>query len=289
MTSSPDNISRRRPVAGLLPAAGRTPGLGALPCSREILPIRIDEGEENAGAVEVASSSVLRAMAGAGIAEAHFLIDREKLDIATYWGSGGPSGIALAYHLMEDAPTTVAALASAAPFLRDRMVAFGYPAVVYEAPGMFTQLLSRMEGTDADIVLALFPTGDPAKVDTVNISRDGVVREIRVRSAASPFEWAWGAAVWKPTFTERLSVAVSPQEPDAGQIGEGYLGDLINHARRNGLMIDSMWFPEGHFSPIDAPRDWQRLLLEEPGKTDAAPQARATDTHIPSLQTTRQP
>lgn len=290
MTISPNNISPHRQVVGLLPATGQASGFGPLPCSKEILPVRIAEEQGDDASTEVASASVLRAMAEAGIEQALFMIDCEKLDIAAYWGSGSRAGLSLAYHPIDGAASVVHAVVAARPFVRDRTVAFGYPDVVYHAPQMYERLIEKQEASGADVVLALFPACDPSREDTVNVSRDGVVREIRVRSATSPFEWAWAAAVWSPAVTDFMHNVV-PDERGSGVArgAEVSIADVMNRAQRHGLTIVSVTFPDGRFYDIDTPGEWRMMLLgrDQESDSESAPKPSASD--IPSLRTARQP
>lgn len=290
MTISPNNISPHRQVVGLLPATGRASGFGPLPCSKEILPVRIAEEDGDDASTEVVSASVLRLMAGAGIDHTVFLIDREKLDIAAYWGSGSRAGLSLAYHPVDGAASIVHAVAASRPFVRDRTVAFGYPDVIYHAPQMYERLIEKQEASGADVVLALFPACDPSREDTVNVSRDGVVREIRVRSATSPFEWAWAAAVWTPAFTELIDATANPKrEHGAGRAEHIHLGDLMNHAQRKGMTLDSVDFSDGRFMEVATPPDWHRILVNPRDEREHEPVQKLKDSSIPSVRTLRQP
>lgn len=278
-------------IVGLLPAAVGVARSGRLPCSKEILPLirrEKGDGQVDGGATDVVSTSVLRAMSSAGIAPVHVVLDREKQDVMRYWGSGSDVDVRLSYHLIDATPSIASAIDAVYPFVRDRVVAFGFLDTVYAASGLFSRLRDQQAESESDIVLALFPARDPGREDTVNMSPEGAVRDIHVRVASSPFEWSWGAAIWTPAFTELIHATLQ-RIANEGYTESIPLGELMAHALRKRLKIDGVLFPEGRFNRIDTPGDWQRLVLADPYETDVSVQPPVTDSPIPTVQTTRQP
>src|SRR5262245_66287353 len=84
------------PLLGLIPAAGRAPRCGPLPCSKELLPIGFRETPQ--GPVpKVVGHYLLERFRAGGIRRAFMVIHESKGDIPRYFGSGEIADVALAY------------------------------------------------------------------------------------------------------------------------------------------------------------------------------------------------
>jgi glucose-1-phosphate thymidylyltransferase len=62
-------------------------------------------------------------------------------------------------------------------------LAFGFPDIIFQPEDAFVQLLARQASTKAGIVLGLFPTDQPQKVDMVDLDDDGRIRLIEIKPA----------------------------------------------------------------------------------------------------------
>jgi glucose-1-phosphate thymidylyltransferase len=58
-------------------------------------------------------------------------------------------------------------LDQAYPFVQDAVVAMGFPDILFQPDDAFVRLLARLEASNADVVLGLFPTEEPQKAGMV--------------------------------------------------------------------------------------------------------------------------
>lgn len=250
-------------VVGILPAAGLARRLGHLPCSKEILPVEIGgTSAEEDRRCSVASASVLDAMRQARIDAVHFVIRDDKWDVARYWSDGQKAGLPIAYHVVRSSPDTPHSVNAVYPFVRGCTVALGFPDVVYEPRDLFSPLRNRLRQRDFDVVLALFPTETPGKVDTVEVDPDGTVRDIVIKAAESPLPYAWAAAVWKPAFTEFLHSYLAGRRESGRTAGdELFMGQVIAQSRDAGMTVGAVTFDGGTFRDIGTPAEWRDVLV----------------------------
>ena len=167
-------------VVGVIPAAGMATRLAPLPCSKELIPIGFGAlGQENQIRPKVVSHYLLEMLQLAGIKKAYIVLHSGKLDIPAYFGSGQMVDMKLAY-LLVDLPIAVPyTLDQAYPFVQDKLVALGFPDIVLHPEDSFVQLLTKKMQTKADIVLGLYPTDQPHKMDVVDFGKNGCIRQIR--------------------------------------------------------------------------------------------------------------
>lgn len=288
-SSNKPRVSDSR-VVGLLPAAGRARRMGPIPCSKEILPVpsKGKEGNVDGEAIGVVSLSALRSMSSAGIVPVQMVLTSDKHDVMRYWGGGSDVGVRLSYHLISGSRSVAITVDAAYPFVRDRDIAFAFPDAVYVAEGMFERLLQKKTESAADIVLALFPVSGSGHEDTVNVTAEGVVREIVIDSASSTFPWTWGAALWTPRFSELIHTTLH-SDADRSTLDALTLGELMTHAQRKRMKIDGVTFEEGSFKRVRSVADWKSLQNETTLQPATVTPPRSVDSAIPAVQTTRQP
>jgi glucose-1-phosphate thymidylyltransferase len=194
-------------------------------------------------------------MRQAGVETAYVVLRTGKWDIPAYWESGHRLGMTLAYTVMRRPYGTAFTLDDAYPFVRDRIVAMGFPDVLFEPADAFKQMLARQDESQADVVLGLFPASRPEKVDMVRLDGAGRPREIVIKPPESDLTYTWVCAVWRPQFTEYLHEYVG--RIDSGNQEEGrrelHVGHAIQAALQEGLAVEAVRFPDGRTADIGTP------------------------------------
>jgi glucose-1-phosphate thymidylyltransferase len=244
---------------GLVPAGGRALRLSRLPCSKEILPLAGPPGGD--GRVRVACDRLLEGMRAAGAERAYVVVGDGKLDIPAYLGDGSTCGLDLAYLTVERSPSTIATVDRAFAFVRDELVLFGFPDILFEPVDALARLVERQRENGAAVVLGLFPAARPEQVDMVDVDDAGRVRRIVIKPAETTLRLAWILAVWTPELTRFLHEGRAAVEESAGG-REPYVGDLVQAAIDAGLAVDSVSFPDGSFVDVGTP-DGLRAAADE--------------------------
>ena len=235
-----------RGVIGLIPAAGIGSRLPDRPGSKEMVPVGV--------AQQPAIAHLLDAFSAAGIDALSVVLRREKRDIVNFlsdaWAgrwetvfcagtSGVPETVALGLYDQQDAP-----------------VAFGFPDILFEPATAFDALLHELSASDADVVLGLFPTDTPQKMDMVALDADNRVARIEIKPASSALELTWILAVWRPSFSRHL-IASARMALTQGRPLE-HLGHALQAAMRDGLVVRGVPFPGGRSLDIGTPDDLVR-------------------------------
>ncbi len=192
-------------VVALFPAGGHATRLGMLPCSKEILPIgNVFSPNDNLASLPVACSPLLSAYRSASIEKLYVILRNGKWDIPAYLDNGSAQGFSIAYLIRQYPYGVPFTLDQAYPYLDGKLVALGFPDIIFEPNDAFQQLVQRQQETQADIVLGLFPTDTPEKVDMVKTGGDGQVESIDIKPKDTALTKAWILALWAPTFTHYL-------------------------------------------------------------------------------------
>ena len=241
-----------REVIGLLPAAGYAARLTPLPCSKEILPIghRLLDGEPERRP-KVACHYLLERMQAAGITKAYIVIREGKWDIPAYLLNGGMLRMDLAYLITTVSFGPPYTLDAAYPFVRDAVVAFGFPDILFAADHAFQQLLSEQTMDDADIVLGLFPGDQPDRMDMVELDEQNWVRKLVIKPRQTDLRFSWDVAVWSPTFTEFLHQYL--ESFVAGSRPELSVGEVIQAAIAANLRVKGLPISEQPYLDIGTP------------------------------------
>ena len=257
-------------VVAVIPAAGTATRLAPLPCSKELIPIGLgaaDEEKESRPKVKVVSHYLLEMLSLARIKNAYIVLNSGKLDVASYYGSGKTVGMKLAY-LLVDLPIAVPyTLDQAYPFVQNKWVALGFPDIVLHPKDSFVQLLTQNIKTKADIVLGLYPTDQPQKMDIIDFDENGCIRQIRPKPSElndGKVNYAWLTAVWTPIFTQFLHEFVSEHkkryfgdcfETATKNKRELFMGDVFQAALSDRLNIETVLFTDGNCLDIGTPDD----------------------------------
>jgi len=251
-------------VIGLLPAGGRGTRVDPLPCSKELFPIgfrRVDGQDEMRP--KVVSHYLLEKMRTAGIRRVYFILRQGKWDIPTYFGDGSILDMDLAYLMMRVPLGTPYTLDQAYSFVQDRIVAFGFPDIIFDGDDVFVKLLDHQKTTKADVVLGLFPVKEPWTMDMVEVDQKGFVRSILIKPDVTTLRYGWVIATWRPIFTQFLHEHLRSTQQgtsegrttSSAQQSELTMGHVLQAALRGGLRIQSVMFERNSYVDIGTPHN----------------------------------
>lgn len=247
----------RDELVGLIPAAGRARRLGALPCSKEILPVGFRETREGP-ALRVACDCLLELLRDGGVTRAFVVLREEKWDVARYLGAGDAWGLPLAHLCLPDSASLPESVDRAYPFVRGARVALGFPDVQLGPADAVARVAALQGETGADLVLGLLPTDQPHATDMVEVDAGGRVLLVEVRPERTALRLCWLLAVWGPEFTEHLHRAVA----EAPRSGELQIGAVVAGAVARGLDVRGVELPGGWFRDLGTPAALTAALRE---------------------------
>ncbi len=251
----------KQQLVAIIPAAGHASRLSPLPCSKELYPIGTHISEDNSVHPKVVSHYLLDKFKRAGIEKVFFSLRKEKADILDYFGDGAAFGVDIAYvvpYVPFGVPYTID---RAYRFVKDDIVALGFPDILFEPENAYDTLLARQKERQADVVLGLFPADRPDKCDMVELNDDGTIKHIVVKPKKTSLTMVWGIAIWTPRFTQYLHDFLGSVEAESFE-NELQLSDVILAANRNGLHIDTIQVSEKPFVDIGTPEDLARAIRQ---------------------------
>jgi glucose-1-phosphate thymidylyltransferase len=250
------NHDREWEVIGLIPAGGQATRISPLPGSKELYPIGFRDREDGSLRPKVVSHYLLEKMRLAGICKAYFVLRAGKWDIPAYFGDGKLLDMHLGYLVVGSTLGVPYTLDRAYPFVKNAVVAVGFPDILFQPDDAFKHLLTRLSAAGADVVINLLPFEHAHKGGMVDFDADGRVRSIVEKPTHSNLRYSWCAAVWKPTFTEfmhqYLAVIASDRSLPPREIP---LGDTIQAAIDNGLRVEAEVFDAEPYLDIGTPED----------------------------------
>lgn len=254
-------------VVGVMPAAGKATRLAPLPCSKELYPIGFHRiGADGGHRPKVVCHHLLENMRLADVRQTFVIIRRDKGDIPAYLADGATLDMNLAYVVVDlpyGIPYTVD---QAYPFTQDSIVALGFPDVVFEPKDAFWHLLKHLQASGAELVLGLFPSSRPQKMDMVDIDRHGLIRGIQVKPEKTDLQFSWIIAVWTPVFSSFLHDFVQNDrrsrslEQNGAPFEEVQMSTVIRHALRDKMPMATQVFPNGRCIDIGTPEDLVKAL-----------------------------
>jgi glucose-1-phosphate thymidylyltransferase len=159
-------------------------------------------------------------------------------------------------------------LDEAYPFVRESVVAFGFPDMLFRPDDAFVQLRSKQRSSKARILLGLFPAKDPEKVDMVDIEQNGRVLRIIVKPAATNLRYTWGIALWTPAFTEFMHDFVNVRRLSAANQPETNVGNVIQAAIEAGLEVEAIPVSREPYLDIGTPEGLSVALRGNPDLDD---------------------
>jgi glucose-1-phosphate thymidylyltransferase len=266
MVGSGQKNKPHREVIGLVPAGGRANRLGKLPCSKEIFPIgfhRMGQGDNLCP--KVVGHYLLEKMRIAGINKAYIILSDGKWDIPAYFGDGNMLAMNLAYLMMGLPYGVPFTIDQAYPFIKEQLVAFGFPDIIFEPDDAFDRLLKHRLISGADIVLGLFQVENAQKWDMVDLDRNKEIRGVVIKPQKTKLKYAWTIAVWTPLFTEFMHEYITDVMASTGQSNnllkqEIYIGDVVQAALKENFHIESVIFPGKSCIDIGTHEDLARAL-----------------------------
>ena len=247
------------------PAGGQATRISPLPLSKELYPIGFHSlSDDSHCRPKVVSHYLLEKMCSAGIAKAYFILRPGKWDIPAYFGDGARLSMNLGYLIMGLPYGVPFTLNQAYPFVKDAIVALGFPDILFQPENAYAKILTRLDAGKADVVLGLFPTLQPQKAGMVDFDEIGKVRLIVEKPQSTNLRYMWGIAVWTPAFTEFLNQYLIDLEinSDLAQIPEVPIGDIIQAAINTGLRVESEIFKDGSYLDIGTPKDLVKAVRD---------------------------
>ena len=256
-------IRSKNGVIGLVPAAGQAKRIAPLPMSKELFPIgfQVMEGEQTPRP-KVVSHYLLEKFRNAGIAKTFIVIREGKWDIPAYFGDGALVHMHLGYLMVRESFGPPFTLDQAYPFVCNKLVAFGFPDIMFSPQDVFNQLLDYQETNQSDVVLALFPAHDPQIMDMVDIDKNGKVRTMLFKPSNTDLRFAWLCGVWTPVFTHFMHDYLQtylrencPQnvKEDGLEQEDLTVGAVLQAAIKKGLNVHGVTFPYGKYIDIGTP------------------------------------
>jgi glucose-1-phosphate thymidylyltransferase len=240
--------AHRQRVTAIIPAAGRATRLGStISGSKEV----VDIGGRPA------VSYLLERLATAGIDRALIALRAGKLDIPAVLVGETLHGLSPAYVVLDDSPSPTHSVAHALRFAAADVVALAFPDVIFEPHDAFAQMLEQLDGCRADIVLGLFPSAAPERVDMVRMDETNRVIEIVIKQPDQGLRYCWTLAVWTPRFSAYMLDRLRTHGHRV-PTGEFQIGDVIQAAIDDGMPSASVVFETGGYLDIGTPGDLEK-------------------------------
>ena len=190
-------------IVGIIPAAGTASRLSPIPCSKEILPIGIEQwGDEPYKRPKVAIQYVLDSMKSANIQKTYIVIRNNKWDIPAYLGDGSMFGMNIAYVMMGVPYGAPFSINQAYPFIGSAIVALGYPDILFQPANVYSLLIEKLKKDNADVVLGLFPATNPRKMDMIEFDRNNNISRFVIKPEKTELQYTYINAVWTSNFTK---------------------------------------------------------------------------------------
>jgi len=252
-----------RQVVGLIPMAGRATRISPLPFSKELYPIGLRIVDKEAGPrPKVVAHYLLDKMHLAGISTVFIILAKGKWDIPDYFGDGCLVDLHCAYLVTRYPFGPPYTMDQAFPFVRESIVAFGFPDILFQPDNVYVRLLERQRAIHADVVLGLLPAHNPQEMDMVDTDGEGNLINMIFKPRRTRLRNTWICAVWGPAFTRFMHEYVeSRREEMAALFGNEdshpqpdlSVGAVIQAAVRSNLRVNSVLFPHGTYVDIGTP------------------------------------
>lgn len=259
------NKSREREVVGVIPAGGKAERIAPLPCSKELLPIGFQKIKGDLQPrPKVVCHYLLEKFQLAGITQAYIILRKGKWDIPAYFGDGKMLDMHVGYLIMREPFGPPFTLDQAYPFVRDKIVAFGFPDILIQPQNIFKPLLDYQARTGADAVLALFPAEHPEIMDMVEMDEQGKIQAIYLKPNLTNLRWCWLCGVWTPDFSQFMHTFLQEYREEQS-IRMAALGDskreeltvgaVLQTAIQKGLDVHGVKFSDGTYIDVGTPQN----------------------------------
>ena len=237
-------------IIGLIPAAGRAVRLSHLPFSKELYPIGKQILENNIKGPRVAALHIIDAMKLAGIQNFYTVIREGKWDIPAYFENGHVFNLNMAYLIADKGYGVPYSLNQVYPFAKGKLVAMGFPDIIFKPVDAFSKLLDQMVNQpETDVLLGLFPVQNTEKWDMVETNEQNRLSAIHIKSKnASKEAMAWIIAIWSSRFSEFLNQFIDSYVNDNPNLekNELQLSTVFLAARIAGYKIGAVKFENGY-------------------------------------------
>lgn len=248
MTPLPNRI-------GLMPAAGHARRLGKIEGSKELLPVN------SLSAEQPVCANLLRQFRNAEAHHTCIVLRHTKTDIPAALGSGKDYGVSLHYIFVDSSPSVPHSIDAAYSEIKHSEVLFGFPDILIKPANALEVVAVARAKNNSDVMLGLFPSTQPEKVDMVEYDKHGGARAIIIKDPACTLHEAWLLAAWGPSFTAFLHQWVAGCDSESAS--EPHLGDVINAAIDQGLKIGAHRFPNGDYLDIGTPEDLAKAQRQD--------------------------
>jgi glucose-1-phosphate thymidylyltransferase len=262
--------SCEREIVGLVPAGGKAERIAPLPCSKELFPVgfQIMKGRSQTRP-KVACHYLLEKFQMAGITQTYIVLRKGKWDIPAYFGDGEIVDMHLGYLIMGEPFGPPFTLDQAYPFVRDKLVAFGFPDILISTEDVFRPLLDQQTSTQADVVLAIFPAHNPQIMDMVEIDEAGKIHAMFLKPSQTDLQLCWLCGLWTPVFTQFMHEYLQKYRKENGlQLAKGdeidgedlTVGAVIQAAIKIGLKVYGVTFLHGQYIDIGTPENLMKSV-----------------------------
>ena len=233
------------PIIGVLPCAGLGLRMRPFRYPKELLPIDYyQRPDERHFRPRLSIEHSLDAFKMADISHCYVIVPDWKPEIMRYLGDGADCGIHIAYLHNSKANGLADAVFSMEPWIGDTWTALALPDTVFHPQSCFRDMVEKLEATNADLVLGVFPTNEPQHLAPVEIGENGKVISLEDKPVNPKFTNAWGTALWTSRFWDYLA-STFPFFPPGTSISDAFLGAI-----EDGLNVYAVFFPHGNFHDI---------------------------------------
>jgi glucose-1-phosphate thymidylyltransferase len=251
--NTPNNKDGRE-IIGLIPAAGEAKRIAPLPCSKELYPVGLEvEKESKLQRPKSSCQYLIEKMQYGGVSKIYIILRKGKWDIPSYLGDGSQFGLHFAYLIMGLPFGVPYTLDQAYSFVKENVVVFGFPDILFECNNAFQKLIKKIKSCDCDIALGLFLSDRLGKADLVEFDNKRKVRKIVRESRHTRLKYTWGIAAWTPVFTEYLHKKLKDFNTTSYNEKELFISDMINFAVQGGLQVEAVHISEKPFIDIGTP------------------------------------
>jgi glucose-1-phosphate thymidylyltransferase len=250
----------RNEIVGLIPAGGHATRISPLPCSKELFPVGWRRDKDGNLKPKVVSQYLLDRYRSAGVTKTYFILRKGKWDIPQYYGHGESEDMDIAYLIMNHPHGHPFTLDQAYPFIKDNLVAFGYPDILFEPEDAFATLTDHLFRTESDVVLGVFPIRADQRWDICSFGTDGHIDVVAVPDPPPTLQrLGWSIAVWTPAFSkfmhEFLGDAIGNHQFTAHDGKEYVMNHVFQAAIDKLLRVEHVVFDKGVVRDIGTPAE----------------------------------
>ena len=253
------NVSKK--YIGLIPAAGYATRLKLNSKSKEIYPIVFEEGNGKKFSYPVCKC-LLDIFSEAGIRNICVITRKEKRDIEKVLSTGDEYNVSLSYVYCKDTYGPPYTLDQVYHSVKDRnFIALGFPDILIKPKSALTAIVQKQEEVKADVVLALFKTDTPKKMDMIVFDDEGRICDLDIKPSYTALKWTWALAVWNPKFSMYMHNCLKKlkHEYETKIRTECHVGTVFQKALKDGIKFDHVYIHDGMMMDMGTPEDLMRI------------------------------